>query len=108
MYVELKMKLKQLNLTKSSLIGKIWKDHRKFFVYAFTNKILQTFIPIFEEHSDILCDQIKKELDNGEFDLNSYLKKNSFDVLCSTTFGTDVNNNNMKSSSDKVFEAYVK
>lgn len=92
------MKLKQLNLIKSSLIGKIWKDHRKFFLYAFIAKII--------DESDILCDQMKKELDNGEFDLNLCIKKYSFDVLCSTTFGTDVNNDSILSLYDKAFKAH--
>lgn len=67
---------------------------------------MQTFVSTFEEYSDIFCDTLKKELNNGEFDLLPYIKKNTFDILCSTTFGTDMKDFSKKPLYDKVFKAY--
>ena len=82
-----------------------WKDHRKFFNYSFNTKILQSFIPTFVEHSKLLVERLSKNNDN-EFDLLPLCKKLSFDILCSTSLGTDMTDYSQNELYDKVFTAF--
>lgn len=82
-----------------------WKVHRKFFNYSFNPKILQSFVPTFVEHSQLLVERLSNNIDN-EFDLLPFCKKISFDILCSTSLGTDMTDYNQNAIYDKVFEAF--
>lgn len=82
-----------------------WKDHRKFFNYSFNPKILQSFVPTFVKHSQLLVERLSSNVDN-EFDLLPFCKKISFDILCSTSLGTDMTDYSKNAIYDKVFEAF--
>lgn len=66
-----------------------WKEHRKFFNFSFSLKIIESFLPTFRECSETLCSTLEKEVGKGEFDFLAYAKNVSFDILCATSLGTN-------------------
>ena len=82
-----------------------WKDHRKFFNYCFNSKILQSFVPTFVKHSRILVKSLSTDNDN-EFDLLPFCKKVSFDILCSTSLGTEMTDYSQSSLYHKIFTSF--
>lgn len=90
----------------SASLKRKWKDHRKFFNFAFNLKILESFLPTFVEYSEILCNKLETEVDTGEFDFFVYAKKISFDILCATSLGTNMKDYQKKVLYDKIFDAY--
>lgn len=59
-----------------------WKPHRKIILPAFNQKILDSFIGIFNEQSAILVKCLKKELDQEEFDILEYVRRCTYDIFC--------------------------
>lgn len=89
----------------SASAKKKWKEHRKFFNFSFTLKILESFTTIFIEHTKNLCEKLEKEAENGkEFDFSVQAKRISFDILCATSLGTDDLKND--ETYERIFEAY--
>jgi cytochrome P450 len=85
---------------------KKWKEHRKFFNFSFSFKVLESFTGIFVDQSKVLCQNLKGEAGNGrEFDFAAYSKRFSFDILCGSCLGFDTNE--MKTREiQEIFEAY--
>ncbi|CAO1300403.1 unnamed protein product [Diamesa hyperborea] len=81
-----------------------WRDHRKFFNYSFNLKVLRSFIPTFLEHSDWMCKDLVEE--TQDFDFLPYCKKISFDILCSTSLGTDMKDFSQQPLYSKILEAF--
>lgn len=52
------------------LIVSRWKRNRKSLETTFNITILKSFIPIFEKHSQLLCDSLAKMVGKGVFDVN--------------------------------------
>lgn len=76
----------------SASTKKKWKEHRKFFNFSFSAKVLESFTNIFIEHSRLFCDKLEEKAENGkEFDFLPYAKRSSFDILCATCLGLDTN-----------------
>ena len=82
-----------------------WKNHRKFFNYCFNTKILQSFVPTFVQHSQIFVKSLSKEIGN-EFDLMPLCKKISFDILCSTSLGTEMIDYSKSSLYHEIFTSF--
>lgn len=83
-----------------------WKDHRKFFNFAFNLKILESFLPTFVEYSDIMCDDLSKEVGREAFDFFMYAKKSSFDILCATSLGANMKDYKKKPFYETIFDAF--
>ena len=84
-----------------------WKEHRKFFNFSFSLKILESFTQVFIEHSKALCQNLEIEAEKGkEFDFSVFSKRISFDVLCATSLGTNTNDLKNDKIYEKIFEAY--
>ena len=91
----------------SASARKKWKEHRKFFNFSFSLKILESFTQVFIEHSKALCENLDKEAENGkEFDFSVYSKRISFDVLCATSLGTNTNDLKNDKIYEDIFDAY--
>lgn len=67
--------------------AKTWRTHRKLLNTAFTLKILQSFIPIFDAGSQEFIRQISKHIGKGEFNLLEYAVKATLDSVCGKLFG---------------------
>lgn len=59
-----------------------WRPHRKTILPAFNQKILDTFIDIFNEQSEILVKCLEKEVGKEEFDIFGYVSRCTLDSIC--------------------------
>ena len=50
--------------------GDLWRSHRKLIEPAFNATILKSFLPIFNEKSEIFLGQVCKKLGGPEFDIS--------------------------------------
>ncbi|XP_031632678.1 uncharacterized protein LOC116346652 [Contarinia nasturtii] len=81
--------------------GKRWKPIRKLFNPMFNLKMLQSFIPIFNEKTRKLVKQLEKEVGNRKgFDIEHYVGACNLDSICTTIMGLDID---LNSSGGKEF-----
>lgn len=80
-----------------------WKEHRKFFNYCFSLTTIESFVPIFAECSDDLCEVLEKEM-GKEIDFLPVAKKFSFNVLCATSI--DMKAKDIFDDFEKIFDSF--
>ncbi|KAF5292054.1 hypothetical protein FQR65_LT11320 [Abscondita terminalis] len=68
-----------------------WKRHRKIIMPAWNQKILNTFVPLFAEQSDVLLEQLEKHVDKGEFNIFDYVMNCIIEKLSETVMGVATN-----------------
>ncbi|KAJ6636722.1 Cytochrome P450 4C1 [Pseudolycoriella hygida] len=76
-----------------------WKSQRKLLNPTFNNKILLSFVPIFNEKSQILADVLDKKVGQKNFDISKQLFACTLEMVCCTTIGCDLefqSNKNVK------------
>lgn len=80
-----------LILTKGLLVGSgdIWRAHRKILNPAFSIKVLQPLVPLFDEKSKIFIDNLKAKVGKGEFDIYVYMSNCSLETLLKGTLDMD-------------------
>jgi Cytochrome P450 len=83
-----------------------WKEHRKFFNFSYSLRILESFLPTFITCSDSLVEKICNETEGKEFDFFAHAKKVSFDILCATSLGTNIEEYRKQPIYEKIFDAY--
>ena len=84
-----------------------WKEHRKFFNFSFSSKILESFTQVFIDQSKVLCKNLENEAESGkEFDFSVYAKRSSFDVLCATSLGMSIDDLKNDKNYENIFEAH--
>lgn len=66
--------------------GEKWFKRRKILTPAFHFKILESFVRVFNEQSDVLCDKLVSYGDS-EVDIFPQLKMFTLDVLCESALG---------------------
>ncbi|KAK7863478.1 hypothetical protein R5R35_010514 [Gryllus longicercus] len=72
--------------------GKKWHTRRKMITPTFHFKILESFLDVFVEKSQIMVDMIEKELKNPKgFDVYPYITLCALDIICETAMGTQIN-----------------
>ncbi|XP_068083527.1 uncharacterized protein [Anabrus simplex] len=71
--------------------GSKWHTHRKMITPTFHFKILESFMDVFIEKSNILVEKLKKEVDNSGFNIYPYLTNCTLDIICETAMGTAIN-----------------
>lgn len=49
---------------------------------SFNLKVLQSFIPVFNEKVKVLIKNLDKEIGNGEFDVLPYVNWSTLDAIC--------------------------
>lgn len=75
---------KNKKIPKSFVLASLWKVHRKLLNPSFSPKILQSFIPIFNEKAITLAKLLDKEVTAGSvFDVYPYLNATAMDMVCS-------------------------
>lgn len=61
----------------------IWKPQRKLLNSTFNNKILSSFIPIFNQKSEVLAKNLDENIDSREmFDISKYIFECTLDMVC--------------------------
>ncbi|GAB0086064.1 hypothetical protein DMENIID0001_000500 [Sergentomyia squamirostris] len=77
-----------------SLDASKWKLHRKLINSTFNLKILKSFVPIFNKEFKMMISQISKIAGKYPIDLNEYIEPVTLDIVCQTTMGMQLNNQN--------------
>lgn len=84
--------------------GQKWSSHRKMFTPTFHFDILENYVDIFVQKSDILEEKLTKlsqEHPEG-FDIFPFIAKCALDIICKTAMGTEVH------AQDSVDSEYVR
>lgn len=82
----------------------IWKVHRRALSPAFSTKMLRQFIPVFDDKSKILCEQLTAEVGNT-FDIFRYLFKANTDIIMRTQFSMEWDMQTIYG--DKIFDIFT-
>nr|XP_019562040.2 cytochrome P450 4c21-like [Aedes albopictus] len=69
---------------------KLWKSQRKALNPAFNMKILNSFIPIFEDCSRRMVAELNKCVHGGTVDMFQFTSKCTLEMVCATTLGSNV------------------
>jgi len=67
--------------------GSKWHADRKLLTPSFHFRILENFIPIFNEQSQILVSKLSQKAGNGRFDIYPYINFCTLDIICETAMG---------------------
>ncbi|KAF7993854.1 hypothetical protein HCN44_011123 [Aphidius gifuensis] len=67
-----------------------WRVHRKLIVPTFNQKILESFVEVFSQQSEIMIKQMKIEINGDEFDVFNYVSLCTLDIICETAMGVSV------------------
>lgn len=62
--------------------GVEWKPIRKIMNTTFNSKILQSFVPIFNDKTKILLENLEKEVGECSFDVFKYTSNLTLDTIC--------------------------
>ncbi|KAG8234871.1 hypothetical protein J437_LFUL014563 [Ladona fulva] len=72
--------------------GQKWHSRRKILTPAFHFRILDDFLDVFREQSQVLVEKLEKEAVKGEpFNLFPYITLCTLDIICETAMGQSVN-----------------
>ncbi|XP_015126718.1 cytochrome P450 4C1 [Diachasma alloeum] len=64
-----------------------WRVHRKLILPTFNPRILESFVEVFAQQSEIMVRQMKVEIDGDEFDVFNYISLCTLDIICETAMG---------------------
>lgn len=65
-----------------TLKGDMWKAHRKFLNPCFSLKILQSYMPIFNEQSEVMMQNLAAKLDGSIFNFYEFMDACTLDMIC--------------------------
>ncbi|XP_055914755.1 cytochrome P450 4d8-like [Eupeodes corollae] len=72
--------------------GRKWFSRRKIITPTFHFQILERFVEIFEQQSDVLVKQLEKHCQTGkEFDVHPFIGLAALDIITETAMGTKIN-----------------
>jgi len=75
-----------------------WHSRRKLLTYTFHFKILETYIPTFNKHAQLLTKKLEKMIDNNQnVSIYSYMTLCALDIVCETIMGTELRSQEGKS-----------
>ncbi|PNF35384.1 Cytochrome P450 4C1 [Cryptotermes secundus] len=86
--------------------GQKWHVHRKMITPTFHFSILDSFVEVFSEKSEILVKKLQKEVGSPGFDMFPYVTHCALDIICETAMGTPVNAQEEAESSTYVRALY--
>lgn len=66
--------------------GSKWRSRRKILTPTFHFKILEDFIGVFQEQSDVLVKKLEKELGGQGFNIFPYVTLCTLDIVCGELF----------------------
>lgn len=68
------------------LAAQKWRKHRKLILPTFNQRILDTFITVFDQQSKILVRQMSCQIGEGEFEIFDYVSLCTLDIICGECF----------------------
>lgn len=83
-----------------------WQRDRKFFNNSFKISTLQSFLPIFDEAANRIVSDISEHAKNNSvFDISPYIFKCTLKMICSTSLGMNINDEDNSETFDKIYNA---
>ncbi|XP_015119502.1 cytochrome P450 4c3 [Diachasma alloeum] len=70
--------------------GSKWHQRRKILTPTFHFKILEDFIEVFGEQTEVLVTQLSREVHNESFNIFPYVTHCTLDIICETAMGRQV------------------
>ncbi|XP_048508468.1 cytochrome P450 4C1-like isoform X2 [Athalia rosae] len=70
--------------------GEVWRLHRRLLGPLFNTKIIESNVDKFAAHSKILVENMEKEVDGSEFQIDDYVAKWAMDIICESAFGSSL------------------
>lgn len=70
--------------------GDRWKSHRRILTPSFHYKILEEFIPVFDNASKTLVEKLQHVVGKDSFNLYNYITLLTLDIICDTAMGTPI------------------
>ncbi|XP_054262081.1 cytochrome P450 4C1-like [Macrosteles quadrilineatus] len=67
-----------------------WKRNRRAITPAFNMRLLEQFIPVFNDQNRVLVEKMSKMVDLGMFDVWDFVSPATLDIICQTAMGVDV------------------
>lgn len=83
-----------------------WKEHRKFFNSCFSLPSIESFVPLFAQCCDDLCEILEKQEPMIEFDFLPSAKKLSFNMVCATALDMKAKDVFADSSFENIFDSF--
>nr|AFK24489.1 cytochrome P450 family 4 protein [Perinereis aibuhitensis] len=74
--------------------GAKWHSRRKLLTPTFHFRILQDFLEVFNEQSQIMVENLKKKVGGNKFDIFPYITHCALDIICDTAMGVNVDAQN--------------
>nr|AVM18984.1 odorant degrading protein 14 [Holotrichia parallela] len=71
--------------------GDYWRRHRKIITPAFHFQILEKYVEVFNEVSNVLVECLEEKLNQGAFDIYPYITLSALDVMCDAAMGIPMN-----------------
>lgn len=65
-----------------TLKGQTWKNHRKFLNPCFSPRILQSYMPIFNEQSAIMMKNLQPQVGGDSFNFYEFMDACTLDMIC--------------------------
>lgn len=72
----------RLNIFSDSRTGKKWYHRRKILTPSFHFNILDDFLDVFSEQTDILVERLSSEVDGDAFNVFPYVTLCTLDIIC--------------------------
>ena len=69
--------------------GAKWNKHRKLLTPTFHFRILEDFLQVMVDHTDVLLQKLEKEAERT-FDITPFISLCSLDIICETAMGTKI------------------
>ena len=70
--------------------GQKWHTHRKMITPAFHFSILESFVEVFSEKSEILISKLQEEVGSKGFNVCPYITKCTLDIICGERMGCHI------------------
>nr|P29981.1 RecName: Full=Cytochrome P450 4C1; AltName: Full=CYPIVC1 [Blaberus discoidalis]AAA27819.1 cytochrome P450 [Blaberus discoidalis] len=71
--------------------GAKWHSHRKMITPTFHFKILDIFVDVFVEKSEILVKKLQSKVGGKDFDIYPFITHCALDIICETAMGIQMN-----------------
>ncbi|XP_064098017.1 cytochrome P450 4c3-like isoform X1 [Macrobrachium nipponense] len=71
--------------------GQKWHSRRKLLTPAFHFKILEDFVEVFNNQSDVMIKKLEKKADGKPFDIFPFITLCTLDIICETAMGRCIN-----------------
>lgn len=59
----------------------VWRRHRRLIAPAFNQRVLNSYVPVFDRQSKILVRKLRNHVGNGEFEILRYLALCTLDMV---------------------------